>query len=106
LDDYQLPWLRVPIPKDLAASQPSAKILRFNPAGKAIPDVMSPDRAYVAQYFRASVHWGLSEKEISAIATAYRIDERKDYSYLPCVREAKLSATKGITPTNPTLPAA
>lgn len=87
---------------------PPAKILIFNLKGKAIEDVMSPDRAYVAQYFRTSIHRTWSEKEISTLATAYRMAEARGIShewekYSPCgplyVPDAEPSA-------NPAPPAA
>ena len=90
---------------------PPAKILIFNLKGKAIEDVMSADRAYMAQYFKASILRYLSEETVSALALVYRMDEAKGIShewekysrfgplYVP---EEERSATKGRNPTNPT----
>jgi hypothetical protein len=98
-------------------SLPPARILIFNPKGKSITDVMSPDyvmsadRAYVAQYFKASIHRRFSEEVVSDLARVYRMDEARGIShewekYSACgplyVREAECSATKGGSPANPT----
>jgi hypothetical protein len=83
---------------------PLGKILIFNLKGKLIPDVMSADRAYMAQYFKASIIRYFSEEDVSDLARVYRMDEAKGIShewekYSPCgplyVREAEPSATKG-----------
>jgi hypothetical protein len=89
----------------------TAKLLIFNLKGKAIEDVLNPDRIYMAQYFKASLLRRWSEEDISSLAMAYRMDEAKGIShewekYAPCgplyVREAEPSATKGGNPANPT----
>jgi hypothetical protein len=90
---------------------PPAKILIFNLKGKAIEDVMSADRAYMAQYFKASILRYFSEEDVSDLARVYRTDEAKGIShewekYSRCgplyVPEAERSATKRGSPANPT----
>ena len=87
---------------------PPARLLIFNLKGKAIPDVMSADRVYMAQYFKASILRRFSEEVVSDLARVYRMDEAKGIShewekYAPCgpldVREAECSG-------HPTPPAA
>jgi hypothetical protein len=82
-------------PKEAAKKfvPPLAKVLRFNLEGKAVEDVMSADRVYMAQYFKASI-WRWSEEEISNLAAVYRMDE------------AERSSPTKEDPASPTPPAA
>jgi hypothetical protein len=105
---------RMPLTKEKPAKEaakkfvpPLAKVLLFNLEGKAVEDVMSPDRAYMAQYFRTSIRH-FSEEAISDLARAYRADEAKGISHHcgPLHVAEECSATKGGTPDNPTPPAA
>ena len=94
-------------------SVPSAKVLLFNLKGKAIEDVMSPDRAYMAKYFKPSILRLWSEEQISTFAMVYRMDEAKGISHEwekysacgPLYVAAECSATKG-NPEKTTPPAA
>jgi hypothetical protein len=111
---------RMPLTKEKPAKEaakkfepPLAKVLLFNLEGKAVEDVMSPDRAYMAQYFKASVLRYFPEKEVSDLARCYRMDEAEGVSH-ECEKYSRLeplyvaeecSATKG-NPDNPTPPAA
>jgi hypothetical protein len=91
-------------------SLPPAKIMIFNLKGKAVEDVMSADRSYMAQYFIASICRVWSEKDISALARWYRMDEAshewEKYSACgPLYVAEECSATKG-NPEKPVPPAA
>jgi hypothetical protein len=106
--------VRMPLTKEKPAKEaakkfvpPLAKVLLFNLEGKAVEDVMSPDRAYMAQYFRTSIRH-FSEEDISELARVYRADEAKGISHHcgPIHVAEECSATKGGTPDNPTPPAA